>query len=182
MEVIKVNKTLVKCVSKWPLSGDAVMALSDSLIHNNTLQELSISGTGKTKFYCMTIVNVLRLNTTLLKLDASYLLYDNAIGINSYLQNNVTLKELNLMSNSMTGHHVIEIMKGLSMNVNTALQKLVISHNNVGDNGATAIGSCLQCNSSLRVLCISDCAIGSIGAMKIAEALKVNTTLQKLDI
>ena len=182
MEVFKVNKTLIKLnASKCPLYDDAVMALSDSLIHNNTLQELSIADTGINKFSFMMIVNALRSNTTLLKLDASHLLYDNAIGISSYLQNNVTLKELNLMY-SLEEHHVVEIMKGLSMNVNTALQKLVISHNNVGDNGAAAIASCLQCNSSLRVLCISNCAIGNIGAMKIAEALKVNTTLQKLDI
>ena len=56
-EVIKVNKTLVKVsVSKCHLYGDEVMALSDTLIHNNTLQELSISGTGITKFSFMTIV------------------------------------------------------------------------------------------------------------------------------
>ena len=182
MEVLKVNKTLIKLnASMYPLC-DAVMALCDSLKHNNTLQELSISGTRINKFYFKMIVNALRSNTTLLKVDASHLLFDNAIGISSYLQNNVTLKELNLMWNCMTGYHMMEIMKGLSMNVNTALQKLVISHNCICDNGAAAIGSCLQCNSSLRVLCISDCAIGSTGAMKIVEALKVNTTLQKLDI
>ena len=184
VEVLKINKTLVKFNLSWCLlSDDAVMALSDSLIHNNTLQELSIARSGITKFYFMMIINALRLNTSLLKLDVSHLYYGDVIGISSYLQNNVTLKELNLMSNSLTGDHVMEILKGLSMNVNTALQKLVISHNNIGDTGAAAIGSFLQCNnSSLKVLCISDCAIGSVGAMKIAEALKVNATLQKLDI
>ena len=41
VETLKVNRTLVKFnISHHYLSDDAVMALSDSLIHNNTLQEL----------------------------------------------------------------------------------------------------------------------------------------------
>ena len=128
------------------------------------------------------IVNSLRLNTVLVKLDLSYNLCihsDNAIGISSYLQNNFTLKELNLKSNSITTHHTEEIMKALS--VNTELQKLVLSNNPIYNAGAIAISECLRCNKSLKVLCISDCQIGNVGAIEIAKVLKVNTALQTLD-
>ena len=184
VEILKVNRTLVKLnISYHHLSSDAALTLSDSLIHNNTLQELCIANTKINNCDFMMILNALRLNTTLAKLDVSHnscMHPDNAIGISSYLQNNVTLKELNLGSNSIATHHVEEIMKALS--VNTALQKLVMSDNPIYDAGAIAISKCLQCNNSLKILCISYCHIRSIGAIKIAEALKINTALQKLDI
>ena len=184
VEVLKVNRTLVKLnISYHHLCSDAALTLSDSLIHNNTLQELCIAHTKINNCDFMMILNALRLNTTLAKLDVSHnscMYPDNAIGISSYLQNNVTLKELNLGSNSIATHHVEEIMKALS--VNTALQKLVMSDNPIYDAGATAISKCLQCNNSLKVLCVSKCHIGTKGGMKIAEALKVNIALQKLDV
>ena len=184
IEALKVNRTLIKFnISRHDLFTDDIMALNDSLIHNNILQELSIAWTGITNYNLMMIMNALRLNATLVKLDVSWnkdLHYDSAASISSYLQSNVTLKELNLEATCITTHHIKEIMKALS--VNTVLQKLVISRNPIYDAGATAISKCLQCNDSLKVLCMSNCTIGSAGALEIAEALKENVTLQKLDI
>ena len=184
VEVLKVNKTLIKFnISDHHLSDDAVMALSDSLMYNNTLQELCIACTGITKIHFIMIVNALRLNTTLVKLDVScnlIMYHDNAIGLSSYLRNNVTLKELNLKSTFVTTHHMEELMKALSVNI--GLQKLVISRNPICDGGAATISSCLQSNNSLKVLYISNCQINGIGAIEIAKGLKGNTALQKLDI
>ena len=186
VEMLQVNRTLLKFnISNHTLSFDAVLALSDSLMHNNTLQELSMAGTGINKDDFKTVINALRLNTTLLSLDVSYnssmFCYDDgAIGISSYLKNNLTLKKLNLKSSYITEHKIDVIMKALS--VNTTLQSLVISCNSICDVGASAISSCLRNNSTLKILDISKCYISSVGLIEIAEALKTNATLQKLDI
>ena len=186
VEMLQVNRTLLKFnISSHTLSFDAVLALSDSLMHNNTLQELSMAGTGINKDDFKTVINALRLNTTLLSLDVSYnsrmFGYDDgAIGISSYLKNNLTLKKLNLKSSYITEHKIDVIMKALSMN--TTLQSLVISCNSICDVGASAISSCLRNNSTLKILDISECNISGVGLIEIAEALKTNATLQKLDI
>ena len=184
VHVLQVNKTLLKFnISGHTLSADATMALSSSLKHNSTLQELSIAGTGIYKDHFMMIINALRFNNTLTSLDVSYnsrMYGDKATGISSYLKNHVILKELSLKSTHITESQIEMIMQALSLN--TALQKLVISHNCIYDVGAAAISSCLQCNKMLKVLDISECGISSVGLMEIAKALKINTTLQKLDI
>ena len=182
IEILKVNRTLTKFnISGNPLSDDAVMALSDCLMHNCTLQELCIARTRITRNNFVMIMNALRLNTTLVKLDASCNLFsDNAIDLSSYLRNNITLKELNLKSTNIKENHVKEMMKALS--VNTTLQKLVISRNYICDAGAIAISDYLRSCNSLKVLYISNCCISDIGALEIAESLKQNTALEKLDI
>jgi len=185
IEVLQVNTTLIRFnISMHDLSeSNVILTYSNSLIQNNTLQELSIAGTGITKNGFKMIINALRLNTTLLSLDVSCnSCLGEAIGISSYLKNNTTLKELYLKSTFFGGCQIDVMMKVLS--VNTALQKLVISNNYIGDVGAAAISRCLKHNNSLKILHVSGCFISNVGIKDIAEALKIkaNIALQKLDI
>ena len=55
-----------------------------------------------------------------------------------------------------------------------------LSLNNIGDQGASAIGEALKFNGALTMLSVSGNKIGAQGATAIADALKVNGALTKL--
>ena len=68
-----------------------------------------------------------------------------------------------------------EVLKG-----NSSLTQLKLSHNSIGDAGATALAEALRENSSLTVLNLFYNKIGDAGATGLAEALRANSTLTKL--
>eukprot|EP00808_Paulinella_micropora_P023624 g11902.t1 len=68
------------------------------------------------------------------------------------------------------------------MQVNNTLQTLDLYNNNIGPDGAKAIGKALELNQTLRELNLRYNKIGDDGANAIGEALKVNTTVQTLNI
>eukprot|EP00966_Prymnesium_polylepis_P234828 5431507-Prymnesium_polylepis.1 len=55
-----------------------------------------------------------------------------------------------------------------------------LNHNNIGDQGATAIGEALKVNGALTSLWLIDNKIGVQGASAIGEALKANGALIEL--
>ena len=65
---------------------------------------------------------------------------------------------------------------------NTALKKLDLSGNDVGDVGAISLAQALHSNSSLDFLDLSLNCIGDSGAKSFAEALHHNSTITHLDL
>ena len=98
--------------------------------------------------------------------------------IKEALQTNTQLISLTLCD--VIDHGVISIAEAIE--VNTTLQNLDISSNNISDAGAAAISDSLKRNSSLVKLNMSRNKITSEGAKKMVEALQVNTTLKQLDL
>ena len=88
-----------------------------------------------------------------------------------------TLKELNLWGCSLTSQDA----KGISFMM-TILEELIISNNNLSDDGVEILSEGLTKTSSLRVLYISDNNIGPSGTISIAHALLVNTSLEVLNM
>eukprot|EP00944_MAST-04C_sp_MAST-4C-sp1_P011864 g11864.t1 len=56
------------------------------------------------------------------------------------------------------------------------LTKINLNRNNIGDEGAKAIGEALKVNTSLTLILLSSNEIGDEGGKAIGEALKVNTS------
>ena len=69
-----------------------------------------------------------------------------------------------------------------SVEVNTTLQNLDISHNVISDDSTLAISDYLKINSTLCKLSLSCNKITDEGAKRLAEAIQVNKTLQELNI
>ena len=62
-----------------------------------------------------------------------------------------------------------------------SLQVLDMSHNNIGDDGITAIAGTLS-NSQISELDVSDCGITLTGARSLAEGLLVNNSVRILNV
>ena len=72
-----------------------------------------------------------------------------------------------------------------ALKVNAAMTKIVLSYNEIKDEGAIALGKALKINKSLNELQLVDCGIGTEGGKALASALSegsaVMTTLNLSD-
>ena len=89
---------------------------------------------------------------------------------------NTTLEELELNKASIVS--VESFTKAFGSN--TALKKLVLKSNDIGDAGAEALAEVLSCNTFLEKLDLTENEIGNGGAKALAQAIKSNTALKKL--
>ena len=67
---------------------------------------------------------------------------------------------------------------GEALKVNGALTTLDLDYNEIGDHGATAIADALKVNGVLTTLWLTNNKIGDQGASAIGEALKFNDALK----
>ena len=101
-------------------------------------------------------------------------LYDNYItdagasAIGQGLKDNKTLEELHLGSCSIGPAGTQGLAEGV---FSSALKRLVLNDNMIGDEGAAALGARLKENKSLEELELYDCKIGTAGAQGLAEGL-----------
>ena len=183
-EVLQVNKTLQKLdISSQHIGNNGVVAIGENLKDNTTLQELNIAGVGTCEEGIKQFMNVINLNTGLVKLDLSSSWYlghtcDAIIALSSYLRTNNTLQELILSSIGILGG-LEEITKALY--VNTTLLKLVVSDNQFYPRGKI-IGNLLQNNETLIDLDVSKCFICPEDVKEITGGLQANKSLQSLNI
>ena len=157
-----------------------VTCLSECLKEDDTLQELNMSKhqiiIGREK----KIIEAIKVNKTLLKLDASFTKIRDEDYISDCLKINKSLKELNMSENMITSNGAKEI--ATAIRVNTTLEKLDLSCNRISNDGVSFISDGLKNNNSLQELNISRNEITSEGAQYIAEAIQVNTTLEKINV
>eukprot|EP00808_Paulinella_micropora_P021824 g8747.t1 len=91
---------------------------------------------------------------------------------------NNTVQTLNLHCNNIGPDGAKAIGKALE--VNTSLTELSLNGNQIGDDGAIAIGKALEGNKTLIKIGLG--LIGIDGAKAIGAALEVNETLQTLSM
>ena len=154
-----------------------VTCLSDCLKEDDTLLELNMSKQEIIRGREKKITEAIKVNKTLLKLDASGTKIHEDF-ISDCLKINKSLKELNISKNEITSNGAQEI--ATAIRVNTTLEKLDLSCNEISNDGVRFISDGL--NNSLQELNISKNKITSEGAKYIADAIQVNTTLEKLDL
>ena len=63
--------------------------------------------------------------------------------------------------------------------VNQSLLELIMGHNQIGDDGITAIASSLS-NNSITVLNVEWCGISVVGVRSLAEAISSNQNIREL--
>ena len=157
-----------------------VTCLSDCLKEDDTLLELNMSKQEIIRGREKKITEAIKVNKTLLKLDASGTKIHEDF-ISDCLKINKSLKELNISKNEITSNGAQEI--ATAIRVNTTLEKLDLSCNEISNDGVRFISDGLNnYNNSLQELNISKNKITSEGAKYIADAIQVNTTLEKLDL
>ena len=125
------------------------------------------------------LISLLHSNTKLKILNKA-ILNHSALCISDFLEQNKTLKELELSQNKISSEAFKKIMKAVE--INSSLQTLDISSNNVSDDGAVAISKCLKSNCILVELRMSSNNVTVYGIKKIGEAIQRNKTLRLLDI
>ena len=151
--------------------------LSECLKEDDTLLELNLS---KNQIFREKIIDAIKVNKTLLKLDASFTKIHDQDYISNCLKINKSLKELNMSENVITSNGAKQI--ATAIRINTTLEKLDLSCNRISNDGVSFISDGLKKNNSLQELNISRNEITSEGAQYIAEAIQVNTTLEKINV
>ena len=154
-----------------------------STIATNTslpLDELHLRGYDMiTEDNIQVFIDLLQQNTSIETLNFSFT--DMSVPfLAEALQNNTTLKELELCHCELTLDMVKDVSRMLT--VNCSLTSLNISENPIGDNGVTHLVEALKQNKTLEELGISDCGITDAGVAALAEALRQKITLERLYI
>ena len=143
-----------------------IKILSDCLKLNTTVIDLNLSS-----------------NSVLFIYESPYKLSGNGIlCISECLKMNKTLSKMNLSGNQIIDAGVEFLVKAISFNTNTALQKFDVSHNIISDDGAAIFSNFLVINKTLIQINLSGNVITDEGAKRLAEAIEVNTTLQEANI
>ena len=69
-----------------------------------------------------------------------------------------------------------------ALRANEILTALDISHNGIGDAGATGVAELLKVNTTLQSIQLGGNGIGDSGAKALDDALRSNETLRALDL
>ncbi len=59
---------------------------------------------------------------------------------------------------------------------------MILSSNDIGDNGAARLAGALRVNTTLTKLDLAENGIGNLGTARLADALKSNTILKELNL
>jgi Ran GTPase-activating protein (RanGAP) involved in mRNA processing and transport len=94
---------------------------------------------------------------------------------------NSSLSVLDVRSNSITEQGALSL-QGMLLSKTSSLRELCLIQNELGSNGAAALGRGLMKNTTLTRLLISDNDIDQDGAKSLAHMLRANKSLQVLDI
>eukprot|EP01039_Chlorochromonas_danica_P011098 gene11098-12361_t len=99
------------------------------------------------------------------------------------LQKNHQLRELNLSNrwpSQVWAQKEFEVHPHNALSLNPVLEKLVLSKNQIADNGAVAIAEGIKVNHFLQTLDLSDNRIGNQGMVFLSRAIAKNTTITSL--
>ena len=98
----------------------------------------------------------------------------------SFFSKNSTLQVLNLEGNFVNDEGVELLAAGIAANNETALVKLLLGWNGLGDEGMIALAQMIETNTSIQVLGLGENEITSVGARKMLSALASNSTIREI--
>ena len=167
-------------LDKTGIGVEDCKALSKLLSSSKSLKECDISGNNLPLEAVELVVSGLLHDTTLeyLSMSNSQFSLQPTISLASLLRTNHTLIRLNLRECNIDSDGVCQLASALC--ANDTLQTLNLSGNPTGVKGATALAEMLRTNCTLVNLDLSQCSIDSDGACQLANALHTNDTLKKL--
>ncbi|XP_041124796.1 NLR family, CARD domain containing 5 isoform X2 [Polyodon spathula] len=104
-----------------------------------------------------------------------------AVTLSQILPSLGRLKKLSLESTQTTAYEMVQLAAGLSRCL--SLESLNLSHNKIGDAGATAVADLLPGMSRLRQINISRCStVSSTGGLVVVQALCKCTALEEINL
>ena len=184
-EVLWTNTTL-NSLDLWKNPGignPSVTSLCEALKVNKTLSTLNLSETGISDAGVLSLVEVLKTNTsslTSLSLSEIKISHHSVKSIAEVLRVNSTLKELKFEGNNV-GSDGAELIAE-SLKANTTLKILILSRNNIKEPCGGMFSDALKVNGTLESLTLAENDLGVHGAQLLSEGLKVNTSLRHLDL
>lgn len=101
-------------------------------------------------------------------------------GVRPFLGRNRSLKVLNLESNYIHDEGAEAIARGLGRNDQTALERLYLGWNAIGNGGTIALAAMMEVNTSLQVVGLTDNEIGNPGARALLSAMDVNLSVREI--
>ena len=184
-EVLRTNTTLnsLGLCSNPGIGNPSVMSLCDALKVNTTLSSLDLSETGISDAGVLSLVEVLKTNTsslTSLFLSDIKISHQSLKSIAEVLRVNSTLKDLTFEGNKVGVGGTKLIAE--SLKANTTLKLLSLSRNNIKAKCGCLFSDSLKVNGTLESLTLAKNALGSRGAQLLSDGLRVNTSLRHLDL
>lgn len=94
-----------------------------------------------------------------------------------------TNKMAKLNEKDITDGVAINLFHGIKIAaLDCKIERLVLSHNSIGDAGAIALAEALKTNASITQVTLHHNSIGDAGAAALADAIKINTTLVDISL
>jgi len=129
------------------------------------------------------LAHTLATNTTIriLELQRNDIRHQGAVALALALEVNSTLEELDLGENNVREQGVVTLCQALNLR-NATLRVLRLDRNNIGNQGAEAIGRALEGKAKFEVLSVGWNGIQDKGAIALYRALGRNVTLRELSL
>ncbi len=164
--------------------NEVARALMDSTTNVHRLNLTGIGTNGVT-----TIAQALKVNSTLQSLDLCFNEFGD-VAVTAIAEALTTSSALQVLRKKISENSIgVCGAKGkvskawkYSLDVSSKLEKLSLSYNTIGKDGATAIAESLKFNSTLQALNLRSNEIGDDGILAIAETLHINSSLQTLNL
>ena len=151
-----------------------------AIIRNCSANSLTLCGDDGIEDYVNEIKEALQTNTKLISLTLCDIISRGVISIAEAIQVNTTLQNLDISSNNISDAGTAAISDNLKRN--NSLVKLNMSRNKITGERVKMIVEALQVNTTLKQLNLSINKITDDGATFISEGLKYNNSLQELNM
>ena len=164
-----------------PLEPHGVRAIGDGVRACKTLLALHLDGTRVGRAGAEALASALRAGCALaeLRMAACDLADDGAAALCDALKRTPTLHTLGLERNGLA-RAAPDALAALLAVKRCALRELLLSHNQIGELGADALGGALGANASLETLDLSSNPLGDSGLVVLASRLGGNGALTDL--
>ncbi len=167
------------------IGTEAVAALADGLLHNQTLRYLGLNGNdigGGNKAGCGSLSTLIARNKTIetLGLSDNNLDTNGIVALSEGLAHNSTLRTLHLADNGLSG-------LALANYLGPAIKSCSLQYLNLARNPAHGPHFALFCanlrdNAALRVVNFRGCGLGAEGANALCTALASCMSIQSVDL
>lgn len=162
------------------LDASALKVLSQFLAANNTVEELSLCGTGTEGFESLNSMLTTNKSIKNLILERNGLTDTHLRTLNSGLSALKNLRSLSLRFNKVTEDGLAILAQSLGKQVQ--LTELLLDSNDITDEAKKAINKCLANKSKLRVFSLRKNTLSDDSCVDIADIIKRCKELERVDL
>ncbi|XP_052078795.1 leucine-rich repeat-containing protein 74A-like isoform X2 [Mytilus californianus] len=182
ISLVRDNRICSLDVSGNEIGAIGVMYVAEMMVENNTIVELNLSGTIPGKEGLEALADLIKNNKTLriLRLEDNKIEHTEMEHIISIIENVPTLEEIHLGHNSLGFEGGNMLAKLIA--TNTTLKVLDLQWNQIRKDTAKSICKALADNQTLWSLNLSWNGLGKEGCIELAQSLKKNTKLADLNV